>query len=201
VPRSAAHRVHQLAADSFARRAAAVRHRAVGCVYRDRVFPVEGEPVDPELVTRAMLSVAFVTVVVWLGLVWPSIRLGFRVKRGIFAAGCDLRHPFWAKPGLLTWAAFPRIDIYALENSAFTLLGTRKKHEFPVDLVFALTPWVAIAWLILTLTSLPSVFHEWRAGEIDLGAFMGPLLLNTLIVVSAINQLWFGIRNVRNRPK
>ncbi|MGH2781972.1 MAG: hypothetical protein ACRDLA_11320 [Thermoleophilaceae bacterium] len=39
--------------------------------------------------------------------VWPSLKLGFRVKRAIFSGGVDLAYPFSAKPGTATWTGPP----------------------------------------------------------------------------------------------
>lgn len=52
-------------------------------------------------------SAVLVTALVTYGLaVWPSLRLGFRVKRAIFAGGVDLAQPFAAQPGTATWVGF-----------------------------------------------------------------------------------------------
>lgn len=39
--------------------------------------------------------------------VWPSLSLGFRVKRAIFCGGVDLASPSSAHPGTATWRGFP----------------------------------------------------------------------------------------------
>ena len=46
------------------------------------------------------------TVVVWVLVVWPSIRLGFRIKRAIFCGGHDIRHPFFNKIEMLEWKGY-----------------------------------------------------------------------------------------------
>jgi hypothetical protein len=46
------------------------------------------------------------TGVVWVLVVWPSIRLGFRIKRAIFCGGLDLRHPFFNKMEKLKWEGY-----------------------------------------------------------------------------------------------
>jgi hypothetical protein len=64
---------------------------------------LQGQAVDARGVLRAVALLSITGFLVWLLFVWPSIRLGFRVKRAIFAGGKDLRHPLWNNPGVLQW--------------------------------------------------------------------------------------------------
>jgi hypothetical protein len=64
---------------------------------------LQGQAVDARGVLRAVALLSITGFLVWLLFVWPSIRLGFRVKRAIFAGGKDLRHPLWNDPGVLQW--------------------------------------------------------------------------------------------------
>ena len=69
---------------------------------------VTGETVSARPVLRAAVVLGVTAVVVYALFLWPSVRLGFRVKRAIFSAGTDLRHPFWYSPGELRWEGLPK---------------------------------------------------------------------------------------------
>jgi hypothetical protein len=69
-------------------------------------FPVRGE-ISWQAVLDAVVVLVASAVVVWIVLVWPSIRLGFRIKRAILYGGRDLRHPLWSTPGELQWVGSP----------------------------------------------------------------------------------------------
>jgi hypothetical protein len=64
---------------------------------------LQGQAVDARGVLRAVALLSTTGFLVWLLFVWPSIRLGFRVKRAILAGGKDLSHPLWNNPGELRW--------------------------------------------------------------------------------------------------
>jgi hypothetical protein len=65
------------------------------------------DDVSLRTVVDAALVLAGTALALWILVVWPSIRLGFRVKRVIFRGGKDLRHPFWWDPGEVEWTGFP----------------------------------------------------------------------------------------------
>jgi hypothetical protein len=68
---------------------------------------------DPFAVTsrgdlvRSVVVLASSALLIYLLVVWPSLRLGFRVKRAIFSGGVDLARPFWSKPGKTVWLGVP----------------------------------------------------------------------------------------------
>jgi hypothetical protein len=64
---------------------------------------VQGQAIDAKGLLRAVVFLSIIGFLVWLLFVWPSIRLGFRVKRAIFTGGEDLRHPLLNAPGEATW--------------------------------------------------------------------------------------------------
>ena len=74
-------------------------------------FPLGGE-ISWQAVLDAVVVLVATAVVVWVLLVWPSIRLGFRVKRAIFCGGRDLRHPLWSTPGEVQWEGFASAKVY-----------------------------------------------------------------------------------------
>jgi hypothetical protein len=85
------------------------------------------------------------TVVVWVLVVWPSIRLGFRIKRAIFCGGLDLLHPLLNDPGELQWEWFTSAKVYDNPNSLwgelFREMTGRKqrqniRQDFPEEDVY-----------------------------------------------------------------
>jgi hypothetical protein len=128
------------------------------------------EGVSVHTVLWTFLWLAAIALVLWIFVVWPSIRLGFRVKRAIFAGGSDLRHLYWDKPDEIRWRGFrrprfyddrerrgdreqpfPPINVYGRENDVFRALGRRKPAEVPLDLLFALTPYLRLVGAALFL--------------------------------------------------
>lgn len=59
-----------------------------------------GDVVDAGVVTLVSAGLGYLLIV------WPSLNLGFRVKRAIFAGGVDLARPWAAVPGTATWRGF-----------------------------------------------------------------------------------------------
>jgi hypothetical protein len=57
--------------------------------------------------TRALAVLGITAAVVYLVAVWPSARLGFRVKRAIFSGGVDMAQPLLYKPGKIVWLGVP----------------------------------------------------------------------------------------------
>lgn len=56
---------------------------------------------------RSVVVLAISALLVYLFFVWPSVRLGFRVKRAIFSGGVDQARPFLHKPGKVVWLGVP----------------------------------------------------------------------------------------------
>ncbi len=113
-----------------------------------------GEDFSTSRFVSALLVLAGTALALWLLVVWPSVRLGFRVKRVIFAGGSDLRHPLVNPDSDVEWEgfpepkpskgdgrkSFPRINVYEAEDRAYRALGRRKPAEVPVDMLLGLTP-------------------------------------------------------------
>lgn len=75
------------------------------------VWPVDGD-VSARSVLDAVIVLGATALTLWLLVVWPSVRLGFRTKRAILAGGRDFRHPLLFKPGELRWRGFPKAKVY-----------------------------------------------------------------------------------------
>jgi hypothetical protein len=84
---------------------------------------------------HAVVVLVATAVVVWVLVVWPSIRLGFRIKRAIFCGGRDLSHPFYNVPGELQWNGFAAAKVYddpgKLWVDLFRELTDRKQQQTP----------------------------------------------------------------------
>ena len=52
---------------------------------------------------QALIMLGATGLTLWLLVVWPSVRLGFRTKRAILTGGRDFRHPLRNEPGVLRW--------------------------------------------------------------------------------------------------
>jgi hypothetical protein len=57
--------------------------------------------------THALGVLAVTAAVVYLVAIWPSVRLGYRVKRAIFSGGVDMAQPLLYKPGKIVWLGVP----------------------------------------------------------------------------------------------
>ena len=75
------------------------------------VLPV-GADLSVREVLVALLWLAGTAIVVWIVVVWPSVRLGFRVKRAIFAGGRDMARPLLFEPASLRWEGFAAGKVY-----------------------------------------------------------------------------------------
>ena len=84
---------------------------------------VTGETVSARSVLRAILVLGVTAAVIYALFLWPSVRLGFRVKRAIFSAGTDLRHPFLYSPGELRWEGLPKSPRLFEDDRLFRLPG------------------------------------------------------------------------------
>jgi hypothetical protein len=74
-------------------------------------LPARGETSWPA-VRNAVVALVATALVLWLLVVWPSIRLGFRIKRAIFCGGRDLHHPIWYTLDELRWEGFASQKVY-----------------------------------------------------------------------------------------
>jgi hypothetical protein len=107
-------------------------------------FPLGGE-ISWQAVLDAVALLVATAVVVWVLLVWPSVRLGFRVKRAIFCGGRDLRHPLWSTPGEVQWEGFASAKVYddagrlwvdLLREVAGRKRRQTTRHPFPTSSVY-----------------------------------------------------------------
>lgn len=116
-----------------------------------------GGTISGQTVWHTVVVLVETTVVIWVVVVWPSVRLGFRVKRAIFCGGKDIRHPLFNAPGGLQWKGFanrtqqhgasqdfPK-NIYDAENALYRTLGRRKPSEVPIDMLLSLAPYLLFA--------------------------------------------------------
>jgi hypothetical protein len=131
-----------------------------------------GGSVSLEEVLEAGLVLAGTALAIWIVLVWPSIRLGFRIKRAILSGGSDRRHPILKDPYELRWEGFltkkgyetaaaatlikfPDRNVYELENEVFRALGRRKPPEVPIDMLLALGPYLGSAGSLGAAVMIP----------------------------------------------
>jgi hypothetical protein len=156
------------------------------------VWPVEGD-VDARAAVRALSVLGVTTVALWLLVVWPSVRLGFRVKRAILAGGRDLRHPIRHRPEWLEWCGypaskghpalpFPTTNVYELEKRVFALVG-RKPTEVPLDMIFALGPYLLLAVCVLILVAAFDLAASGFPGVSVSGAVFLALLVVAAVVL------------------
>jgi hypothetical protein len=86
-----------------------------------------GEQVAEQLL-RAGLVLLVTALSIWVLIVWPSVRMGFRVKRAIFSGGVDLHHPFWNVPGVVRWSP-PRTGRKLFEKEPLVFRGGEWRYE------------------------------------------------------------------------
>jgi hypothetical protein len=141
---------------------------------------------------EAVLVFGAVALGVWVLVVSPAVKLGFRVKRAIFAGGQDVAHPFMDMDSQVVWSWFEGGSVYDRETAGFKALGRRKPSEPPLDMLLSFVPYVAFAllglmtvglvdsarngfegaswdtigglWLVLVIFALPFLFvrNAWR---------------------------------------
>jgi hypothetical protein len=155
---------------------------------------VQGKSFDTSSAIRAFVVLGVTAGVLWLLILWPSIRLGFRIKRAIFAGSIDLQHPLGTDPGSLEWEGFPSADVYRLEREAFSLLKSRPPSEAPLDMLLSLPPYFFLSasiflWVIAIGLARQ---HEWA--ELAKGVWL-PILLTIFLGVVGRNAP----RNYKNR--
>lgn len=110
---------------------------------------------------RYLLVLSVSALLVYLLFVWPSVRLGFRVKRAIFSGGIDQAHPFLYRPGKAVWRGVPaprRIqELTALDRGA---------HQLGKGIERLVT---AVArWRSTRRTASSTAATEWVAAEPDI---------------------------------
>lgn len=107
-------------------------------------FPV-GDELSWQINLDSVVALVATAVVVWVLVVWPSIRLGFRLKRAVFCGGRDLHHPLWFSPGELRWLGFATAKVYddagKLWVELFREVTGRKqrqagRHDLPTGSVY-----------------------------------------------------------------
>ena len=173
------------------------------------------EDVSTDQVLKTLLWLGLLALVLWILVVWPSIRLGFRVKRAIFAGGADLRNPWLNVPGIDRWEGFrgrrfyddaeaatvqpfPDVNVYAAENDVFRALARRKPAEVPVDLFFALTPYL---WYTASAFFFYALGRELlRGASLSGGDWIGLTSLSLIAVSGVIQIPRQGVRNSGLRP-
>jgi hypothetical protein len=74
-------------------------------------LPLGGTVTRHDAVT-ALVALGATALVLWVLIVWPSVRLGFRVKRAILCGGCDVARPIANIPGEVCWEGFPVGKVY-----------------------------------------------------------------------------------------
>ncbi len=130
-------------------------------------WPLAGE-VTRKALLEAFLVLAATAFVLWIVVVWPSIRFGFRIKRVIFtgkgrqfglgnrmATWHGFKFPAYDELGNTVEAQlkkFPTENLYWAENRVYGALKRRKPAEAPLDLLlnFAFYVWTAY-----------SIFYFW----------------------------------------
>lgn len=173
-----------------------------------------GGSVSPGEVLEAGLVLAVTALAIWIVLVWPSIRLGFRIKRAILSGGDDLRHPILKDPYELRWKgfvtkkgyeeaaapvrliAFPDRNVYGLENEVFRALDRRKPPEVPIDMLLALGPYLGSAVSLGAAVLIPVAAVS--AGLTD--AIHWAMLLSVpFLALVPVQIVWQARRNYRRR--
>lgn len=110
---------------------------------------------------KFVVVIALIALCFWILVVWPSIRLGFRVKRVIFTGGFDYEGGRSEPAKWVGFAApasygdkqrarqpksFPPINVYGAEDSLYRALRRRKPAEVPLDIFFGFLPYVWFAY-------------------------------------------------------
>jgi hypothetical protein len=166
-------------------------------------WPLAGE-VSRRTLVEAFLVLLATALLLWIVVVWPSVRFGFRVKRVILAGGvqargirhgiienrrwCGFTVPWYDEDGSIAHErkAFPAENVYLAENRVYDALERRKPAEVPLDLLLSFTPYIWTAYSIfffwglvnaITTHSLPNG-SSWGglviAGGVALGPFFYP---------------------------
>jgi hypothetical protein len=150
--------------------------------------------------SRALLAGGGTALLLWIAVVWPSTRLGFRVKRAILAGGRDMRHPLMHDSTMIEWKGFaaplPSIDVYAAENDVFRALGRRKPAEVPVDMLLGLAPYLAGAFSVFYVYEL---IHAISSGHFGKDTWQA-LTFGAVLALLPVGFLVYGRRSYHERP-
>lgn len=171
-----------------------------------------GDDVSARTVFNALLVLASTAIVVWLLVVWPSIRLGFRVKRVIFAGGSDIRRPVTNPTSKVRWEGFPesrpgkgpkpfpKINAYQREDDVYRALGARRKPaEVPIDMLLGLTPYLWIAYSAFFFWGLIDTIVDGDLGEALSDSGFG-LLIAALLALVPLFFPWNARKSYHDRP-
>jgi hypothetical protein len=177
---------------------------AIPVISAASAWPLEGD-VELHALRNALLVLLATALVVWTVVVWPSLRLGFRVKRAILAGGRDLRRPFFNSRGpffnsgdYVTWhgfaapryadgaqeraanparTPFPSTNVYRSENDLYRALGRRKPTEAPLDLLLSFTPYAWTTYSVFFFYGLVNAIATHSLGDAPWGGlFIAGLL-------------------------
>lgn len=234
------------------------------------VWPVNSDVSAGDFI-KALIMLGATGLTLWLLVVWPSVRLGFRTKRAILTGGRDVRHPLLFDPGTLRWRwctvsrvyddrrydigflfverlitgvrrtpaggdrverdeatalrtklrrllqarrqrlfrrnrqrllgtkrqPLPRANVYELEDRVFELLGRRKPTEIPLDMLFAVVPYLLFAVSALCVVALVDAAASGVGVDPRFWFFLLLLFLLVLLPFQFVLQM---IRNHRQRP-
>jgi hypothetical protein len=167
-------------------------------------------------VRNAFLVLAGTALLLWILIVWPSIRLGFRVKRAIFAGGLDLLHPLLDENNEVKWEGFrapsfyddaaggkgrqmpfPNIDVYHAENDVFRALRRRKPAEVPLDMLLGLAPYL---WTAYSVFFVYGLINAVAAGDVlDRESPWLGLFLGAVLATIPVGFAFYGSRSYRKR--
>jgi len=190
---------------------------AVPIVSAASVWPL-ADDVSARTVLYALLTLAGTALALWILVVWPSIRLGFRVKRAIFAGGRDLQHPFFNRSDWLEWRGFPapafyddrtkgrnrsrtfpKTNVYRAENAVYRALGRRKPAEVPLDLLLAFAPYLWVAYSVFFVYGLVDAIVSGELWETPSDSAFG-LLFAAVFALAVVAFPLQGTKNYRLRP-
>lgn len=135
---------------------------AVPVVWAASVLPLDG--ISFASAGEALLIVGLGALGVWVLVVWPAVKLGFRVKRAIFAGGRDKAHLFLDSDDEVEWPRFEAASAYDAESGAFDALERRKPSELPLDMLLSFVPYVAFALMGLMIVGLAQAARDGFEG-------------------------------------
>lgn len=182
-----------------------------------------------EVSRRTLISAVLILLATWILVIWPSIKMGFRIKRVILAGGGDFFHPFFHRVDWRTWDGFsapsfydddrkgatqeknsaaerasrlmpfPTAKVYAAENAVFRALGRRKPGELPLDLLLGLGPYLWFAYSVFWFWGLVDVVLEGELGETMADSGLGVVIGGVIALVFIALPIQ-GRRSYRDRP-
>jgi hypothetical protein len=110
--------------------------------------------------------------ITYLYIVVPSLSLGFRVKRAIFAGGEEPEDPFTLHRPAVVWKGFPGTNLYQKEDELFAALGARKRREVPLDLLLHYLPYFLTGYVAFTGVSIVFRIADGQVSIWQLGVFV-----------------------------